>query len=251
MNSISVGRLEVTKGCLILVNRRHPLPKENESERKLIAVGSSGILLELKAASMLLQLLEAVKAGESITAVSGYRSIQEQEEIYKNSLISDGLSFTEKYVAYPGCSEHQTGLAIDLAESSGEIDFLCPDFPYEGICQKFREKAADYGYIERYEKEKEEVTQIGHEPWHFRFVGYPHSRIMKENNLSLEEYTEEIEKHLFSENPLMFSEKNHSIEIGFLKVGEGEHRDFSIREDSIFQISGNNKSGIVITHWKR
>ena len=81
-----------------------------------------------------------------------------------------GRKFTETYVAVPGHSEHETGLAIDLGLKQDVIDFIRPEFPYEGICQRFRQLAPKYGFIERYPKGKEEVTGIGQEPWHFRYV---------------------------------------------------------------------------------
>lgn len=93
------------------------------------------------------------------------------------------------------------GLAMDLGLNEGEIDFLCPYFPYEGICQKFREKSLAYGFIQRYQKDKENITLIAEEPWHFRFVGYPHSQIMYDKNLSLEEYILFLKRYL-KDNPL-------------------------------------------------
>lgn len=62
--------------------------------------------------------------------------------------------------------------------------------PWSEICQIFRDRAADYGFIERYPKGKENITHIGHEPWHFRYVGVEHAKQMTERNLTLEEYVE-------------------------------------------------------------
>ena len=93
-------------------------------------------------------------------------------------MAESGLAFTHKYVAYPGCSEHQTGLAIDLGKAAGHIDFIRPAFPYDGTCGAFRRAAAAYGFIERYQKGKESLTGIAREPWHFRYVGLPHAAIM-------------------------------------------------------------------------
>ena len=101
-----------------------------------------------------------------------------------------GIDFARKYVALPACSEHETGLAIDLALNAPDIDFICPEFPRTGICRKFRELAPYYGFIERYQKAKEPITGISEEPWHFRYVGTPHSVVIAEKGLSLEEYVE-------------------------------------------------------------
>jgi zinc D-Ala-D-Ala dipeptidase/carboxypeptidase len=247
MNNKRITMSDTEKGSLILVNRDHPL--KGETSGKLINVGGMGVLLESRTAAMLGQLLKDIKGEEDITAVSGYRSYKEQKEIFNDSLAENGREFTERYVAYPGCSEHQTGYAIDLGKTAEEIDFLCPDFPYAGTPQKFRDKAADYGFIQRYEKEKERVTKIGHEPWHFRYVGYPHSRIMKDNNLSLEEYMEFIEEHRYGVNPFVFHGNKQSFEIGCLKLEEKE-QEVTISEDIIYQISGSNRKSVIITLWK-
>ena len=138
------------------------------------------------------QLLSACiqKAGgqREIVPVSGWRSQQEQQRIWDDSMAEHGETFTRQYVALPGCSEHQTGLAIDLGKAAGYIDFIRPAFPYDGVCGRFRRLAARYGFIERYQRGKEEVTGISAEPWHFRYVGAPHAQLMETNGLCLEEY---------------------------------------------------------------
>ncbi len=119
--------------------------------------------------------------------------------IEDDTMRKEGARFTESYVAHPGCSEHQTGLAIDLGERREEIDFIRPDFPYTGICQTFRELAPQYGFVERYPKGKEGVTGIAWEPWHFRYVGCPHAQIMTKHGWVLEEYLDYLKEMQLSE----------------------------------------------------
>ncbi len=249
MKELTVNRKDVYCGYLLLVNKDYPLKMFDIKEENLSRI-QSDIYLENRAASMLRQLLNELKAEKKITAVSGYRSIKEQEEIYRDSLKENGQEFTEKYVALPGASEHQTGLAIDLGKKQENIDFICPEFPEEGICQEFRQRAADFGFIQRYEKQKENITGIGHEPWHFRYVGYPHSMIIRENSLSLEEYEEKLESHGYEENPLIYQKNGQRVEISYLKVTDGDVEKIKLEEDTICQISGNNKEGIIITKWQ-
>lgn len=177
------------RGYLILVNASHPLLVPAEG---LVPVDRRrpDILLQWEAAKALGEALAYIGAGDGIIPVSGYRSRAEQAAIYESSLRENGPAFTKKYVALPGCSEHETGLAIDLGLNRGEIDFLRPDFPYKGICQRFREAAPRFGFIQRYAADKEAVTGIAHEPWHFRYVGRPHAMVMAEKGLALEEYLE-------------------------------------------------------------
>lgn len=102
------------------------------------AAKDRGILLEKETAAMLLGLLSQIRSEDRITLVSGYRSREEQVQIWEDTLEKEGEAFTRTYVAKPGHSEHESGLAVDLAESQEEIDFICPQFPREGICGEFR-----------------------------------------------------------------------------------------------------------------
>ena len=168
MNKIELVRGDLYRGSLVLVNAGHPLRHENNRIEKLTPVDARfpDILLRTDAADALKMILKKIGAGSSIVPVSGCRSAEEQTAIYNNSLRENGKEFTKKYVAMPGRSEHQTGLAIDLGLNKKKIDFIRPDFPYDGICGEFRKAAPDYGFIERYAGEKEEITGIAHEPWH-------------------------------------------------------------------------------------
>lgn len=181
-------------GYMVLVNEEHGLHGVSGSflELEEIGISSDGgrVLLEREAAGKLDELMRRIDGWEYIVPVSGYRSFAEQQRIWDDTIVESGLEYTRKYVAVPGHSEHQTGLAIDLGIKKDDIDFICPDFPYSGICQTFRELAAEYGFIERYPKGKENITHIGHEPWHFRYVGVEHAKAIAEKNVTLEEYVE-------------------------------------------------------------
>ena len=177
------------RGSLYLVNRAHPLA-EDLAPADLVPAdgGRPDILLRREARDMLDRLLDAVDGRGAIVPVSGWRSRAEQQAIWDGTLAEHGPAFTETYVARPGCSEHQTGLAIDLGENRPEVDFLCPAFPDSGSCGALRRRAAEFGFVLRYPAGKEAVTGIGHEPWHFRYVGQPHARLMEGRGLVLEEY---------------------------------------------------------------
>lgn len=173
---------------LILVNRQHPYTMSVRQNLTPVLPAFPRILLEREAAHALSRLMEKLGGWGNILPVSGWRSFDEQEKIYLDSLRDNGREFIRQFVALPGHSEHQTGLAIDLGLQGEDMDFIRPSFPYEGICQYFRELAPAYGFIERYPAGKEGVTGIAHEPWHFRYVGAPHAESMARQGLCLEEY---------------------------------------------------------------
>lgn len=174
---------------LQLVNPKHPvLWRPSENQLCAFHPGFPHVLLESCAARSLAALLEELDAFGEIVPVSGYRPRAMQQEIWDDTVQKQGLDYARQYVAIPGCSEHETGLAIDLAANRPEIDFICPDFPWDGIFGKFRRMAPEYGWILRYPAGKEEITRISSEPWHFRYVGTPHARILSDRGLVLEEY---------------------------------------------------------------
>jgi len=170
---------------LVLVNAQNACTEETP---ELVPAAGGPVLLERETAWTLDRLMAELDGWRSIVPVSGWRPFAEQEAIYRDSLEENGLEFTRKFVALPGHSEHQTGLAIDLGLKGPKLDFIRPDFPYDGICQRFRERAASFGFVERYPAGKEAVTGIAHEPWHFRYVGAPHALEMVRRGLTLEEY---------------------------------------------------------------
>ena len=194
MKTVTLDREKIYEGNLILVNEKNPIRKAADIQLVPADEKRHDILLEAKAAEALKILLNEISAGESIVCVSGYRSLAEQTEIYEDSLRENGDVFTRKFVALPGRSEHQSGLAIDLGLNADSVDFICPDFPHSGICQRFREKAAKFGFIQRYEKGKEKITGISCEPWHFRYVGVEHAKAIVERKITLEEYIEWLRK---------------------------------------------------------
>lgn len=237
-------REQVWQGPLVLVNHENALKAGWETD--LIAVDERypDILLERRAARLLSACIAGIHGAGGIIPVSGWRSRTEQQRIWDDTLRENGAAFTRQYVARPGCSEHQTGLAIDLGKAKSEIDFIRPDFPYSGLCQTFRNAALRYGFIERYPQGKEAVTGISHEPWHFRYVGAPHAQIMHENGLCLEEYTDLIRR----QGACCVLGNGRTARV-FHVPCTGGHTKCTL-PDSCCQISGNNVDGFVVTAWE-
>lgn len=250
MKTVSLSKDAVHSGNLILVNRDYPLCK-GLYEKRLVPISekSDKMLLEMRAATVLQRLMEDMDCGEQIVVVSGFRSQDEQERIYEASLRDNGADFTAKYVALPGHSEHQTGLAIDLALNQPDIDVLRPYFPYAGICEAFRNKALKFGFIERYLKSKEHITGIAHEPWHFRYVGAPHSRIMWELGVTLEEYLFRLKEFPYGDKPFRYDFDGSAIEIFYLAAGKGATL-FEIEDNLPYSVSGDNMGGFIVTVWR-
>ena len=181
---------------LILVNSDHLLDEDYEVERTKVGNGQyvdSRIAPELEA-----MLAAAREDGVEISIISSYRSYDRQVSLYKNKirrLERQGYSKAEAteeagtVVAVPGMSEHATGLALDLASKSYPV--LEEEQENTDAYQWLMQHCMEYGFILRYPKDKEEITGIIYEPWHFRYVGVEHARIIMEQGLCLEEYLEQ------------------------------------------------------------
>jgi D-alanyl-D-alanine dipeptidase/carboxypeptidase len=251
MSTLSLPESHIHTGCLILVNREHPFTGNEKEALVLVQESCSSVQLQRRAAVLLANLMEEIQGWESIVPISGWRSFREQQEIWDDTLRESGLEFTEKYVAIPGHSEHQTGLAIDLGLKQENIDFICPDFPYSGICQIFRAKASEHGFIERYPAGKEHITGIGHEPWHFRYVGVPHAEIMSRNDLTLEEYIDFIKQFPYGREAYGIRFGGQDIAVSYLKTAGAGSTSLEIDSSIPYSISGNNLDGFIMTEWRQ
>lgn len=133
------------------------------------------------------------EAGNSVYLSSGYRSYADQRYLYDRK-VSQGYSeeVAKTIVAYPGTSEHQTGLCCDITDRYRETkdSSLENTDTYKWLCAH----CAEYGFVVRYPADKsggaDTVTGIIYEPWHFRYVGVEAAGYMMENNLCLEEFLE-------------------------------------------------------------
>lgn len=244
MRTLTLRREQTAQGPLILVNPAHPLRPGPGPELTAPDPRFPDILLERQAAGLLTACIQAAGGARDIVPVSGWRSRAEQQSIWDGTWSAGGEDFTRRYVALPGCSEHQTGLAIDLGKRAEHLDFIRPDFPDEGACGAFRRLAARYGFIQRYRKEKEALTGIGAEPWHFRYVGAPHAALMEEGGLCLEEYGD----FLRTGPKRRILSNGRRVEVLWLPC-PGESVEAELPEGCC-QISGDNDGGFILTVWE-
>lgn len=125
----------------------------------------------------------ATKEGYGIIINSAYRSYQDQQDLSDLYLKYYGQEYVDKYVAKPGYSEHQTGLALDVGSKSVNI------FANSKEYQWMQDNAYKYGFIQRYSKRDENLTGFRAEAWHYRYVGKDIAKYCHDhNNMSLEEY---------------------------------------------------------------
>ncbi len=125
--------------------------------------------------------------GLNVFLSSGYRSYNEQNYLF-NRKLGQGYSREDaaRIVAVPGTSEHQTGLACDITDRY--YDFKTSELENTDLYKWMSAHCHEYGFVVRYPKDKEDITKIIYEPWHFRYLGKDAATYMVENNLCYEEF---------------------------------------------------------------
>lgn len=192
-----ISGFDKTQWYLLLVNKTHPVP--DDYEVKLTSLSGS-MKCDERVLEPLCEMLNAASSeGVNLFVCSPYRDQKRQEMLFLrriNAYMEAGKSYLEAYkkasrdVIVPGCSEHQLGIAFDIvADYHTTLDYEFGDTK-AGLWLK--EHCAEYGFILRYPKGKENITGIVYEPWHFRYVGVEAATYIMENEITLEEFIEDL-----------------------------------------------------------
>ncbi|MBE1524308.1 M15 family metallopeptidase [Nesterenkonia lutea] len=177
----------------VLVNKQNPLdpldytPDDlrhvdapHEFEEAPLREEAAGAYEELHAA--------ADEAGLELWATTAHRDYDFQQTLYEQRLFQDGAAAADRVSARPGHSEHQTGLAVDVADLQNRECYLRTCFGDTEQGRWLEVHAAEFGFIIRYPEGAEEITGFDYEPWHLRYVGEEAARAVTERGLTLEEY---------------------------------------------------------------
>lgn len=189
---------------LILVDKFNNVPVEYADTLRFYEV--QGKLFEEQAGKQLEKMLTAADSENiKIKVISGYRSPDYQQMLWERSISLEmwsGASYDEaikkisRTLAYPGSSEHNTGLAVDLGtESADDVE---DNFHRSAQGRWLSLNAEKFGFILRYPRMKEQITGIDFEPWHYRYVGREAAKIISSSGLCLEEFL-----HFYSDKYLM------------------------------------------------
>ena len=242
---------DIHSGDLILVNSTAPFVfPENQELVTVMEKKSKGsyyvrdysVLLTpvtMDAMDRLLVAFYEQSGNRVLNVVAGHRTAEFQQHLFDQSVERNGLEHAQRYVAQPGESEHHTGLALDL--SLYFSDGTSADFIGTGEYQFIDDHAADYGFVLRYPADKEHITGIGYESWHYRYVGYPHAKIIAEKKFCLEEYLEDLRQYSVS-TPLSVSYDGQNYEIYYCAKDA-----LFVPSEGTYTVSGNNMDGFIVT----
>lgn len=185
---------ETDSWSLILANSTSPLPQGfAPPELETVMDGYQADKRIVEDAHRMFN--QAKEDGISLLVCSAYRPEEKQRQLFedkKEQHIAAGktedeaIAATAAAIAYPGTSEHQTGLALDIVTPS--YQGLDEGYAETPAAKWLAENAHNYGFVLRYPKNKEPITQIMFEPWHYRYVGAAHAAVIRQNGYCLEEY---------------------------------------------------------------
>ena len=206
----------------------------------------SSIQLEAAAARAVLQMANALftEAGlNNLQIGTGYRTYETQQDLSTRYPATAAL---------PGYSEHHTGLGVDLQvwDKDKKVTYVLDDANQTcmSILAWMNSNAYKYGFVRRFAPDKDAITGITSDRWHYRYVGVPHAYYMMTNNLCLEEYLAALENCTYEGSHLVFDIDGKNYEIYFVAAENGATTTLPVPNDpTIYTVSGNNYSGYIVT----
>ena len=176
-------------GLLFLVNRQYTVSSAFvPASLEMSDVPGQVRRMRPDAAAALREMFQACKEETKcqLLSISGYRSYENQAGIYAHKLrsVKKDEAKAQEYVAPPGASEHQSGLAMDIGQKHKiHLEESFRDTEGGIWC---RENCWRFGFILRYDEGWEDITGYKFEPWHFRYVGKEYAKEIHEANIPLE-----------------------------------------------------------------
>lgn len=181
-------KADLSKNNLVLVNKFYYLEDDyvpSDLVNFLPHQGNGALRKEAYDAFVQLQ-KDAKKDGYEIFVQSPFRTYGLQVSLYNRYSLSDGKRVADTYSARPGYSEHQTGLVVDVIEPGSYMEIFHKNKAFEWMSKNHYK----YGFILRYNHDKEPVTGYIYESWHYRYVGKDVAKYIYDNNITLDEYYE-------------------------------------------------------------
>ncbi|MDL2300331.1 M15 family metallopeptidase [Clostridiaceae bacterium OttesenSCG-928-D20] len=186
--------IDLSDWSMILINPWNAVPANYELN---LDYTLSGYMLDKRIIESFEKMMEdGIGEGMNLVLTSAYRTNSYQKELFDNKIqevmAQKNCSFQEAaieaatVVANPGTSEHEIGLAVDIV--SGNYNIMDEGYAETAEAKWLNENCAKYGFIVRYGRDKQPITGVIYEPWHFRYVGEKAAQYIMENNICLEEF---------------------------------------------------------------
>lgn len=237
---------QINNGDLVLINSLYSYKFQEgdislatiyENKNEFYAASDCVISLDSKVITQLNALMAdyaAAAGNDYLRVIGGYRSMEAQNDKYNNG--------NSKFQG--GYSDYHSGRSFDLGifPPTGSSGY----YKAEGSYAWLNDNAASYGFVVRYPEGKDSVTGEEARSYTFRYVGVPHAIFMKQNNLCLEEYTEQIKSYT-SSNPLSVTSGNSVYQVYYVAANANNVTNVPVPSSLPYTVSGNNTDGFVVT----
>jgi D-alanyl-D-alanine carboxypeptidase len=184
----NAGDNSKTAWSLILINKWNPIPNDYHVDLTYLSNGQS---VDTRIYPELQEMFDVARNdGVYLVVAEGYRTAQKQQSLLGEKIAelkaagrsaADAKKEAEKWVAIPGTSEHQIGIAVDINADGIHS-------PGSKVYAWLGKNAWKYGFIPRYPSDKTDITGVSYEPWHYRYVGKEAAEQICRQSLCLEEY---------------------------------------------------------------
>lgn len=236
---IELTEADIRQGNLLLVNQQYPVIPESVPTDVIdlslhsewtagYGLLSEGIQLSEDLVKRFSEMVAVAKQDgiDHFLLTSGYRGFEEQEILFEE--------MGADYALPAGYSEHNLGLSLDVSSTEMLME-VAPEGRWVA------DHAWEFGFVVRYPADKTEITGIQYEPWHLRYVGLPHSAIMKEKNFVLEEYL----AYLKEEREVSAQVNGETYIITYHPVDGST--TVTLPMEGEIQLSGDNMGGVIVT----
>ena len=264
---VSVNNNDIHTGNLILINKDHPYVFPEEQPQTIL-YGNKSPVYQLSTISIslntslfpifdgMLEDFSNATGCNKVLVTSGYRTYEFQKDLYESRVKSQGEEKASLYVALPGNSEHHAGLAIDMVIFADGRQYYFPE--YEDAAWII-ENAPEYGFFLRYTEKAQEITGCAPEPWHYRYVGAPHARLITDMDRCFEEYHDYLRTFTWAEERLLvlsdgttettdgFHLPDAGYMIYYVPAADGDTTNIPVPPKSEYEISGDNDAGFIVT----
>lgn len=257
--TVDIDNSKIYEGPLVLVNNYYDCKldgenlvsaleyaQEKDNDKYLVAD------YDVKVNSSIMNSLDSMLSDfhdtyndKSVMIASAYRSKQLQEELYAEEQAEEDRDLSKgELVAVPGYSEHQSGYAVDLSIRTDNGEYV--EYTNADNYKWILDNCSIYGFILRYPEDKVDITEIGYETWHYRYVGIPHAAYIMQNNLCLEEYISLVNSRPQT-NPLYVTDLSLTNWMIYHVPSSGASQTaVTVPTNNDYYVYGNNSDGFIV-----
>ena len=252
---IEVNTSDVHNGTTILVNganefvfpTEETVPSMADAKNDAYFVRDRSVCLRTEVTEMLNELMSeyrSVKNKKNIMIYNGYLDYETQKSYYDRAVSNNGEDKASMMQAKPGFADAHTGLSIDLRiYVNGEVS----DFKGEDESSWIVANAYRYGFIQRYPERKEVTTGFNASASKYRYVGIPHSVLIKNNEITLEEYIVRVKAYTYETSHWYCEFEGSTYEVYYAPASNEAKTVIYVPSDKAYTISGNNVDGFIVT----